>query len=208
MARSRIIARALVLALFVVTFMFLSGLFVFASEPYGPTHSGSLKIEPTDTTSDGKVYPGSKVAVSGSGFVPHTKIDILWNGKALNSYSKASGTTTNAKYSAAQSGSILYADAGGAAAYAFEIPKDATPGIHTISMMGAAAGGGTLVLSTDVFVEGEKIVAPVIPNLDESPALRNTELPLTGGELQLYLLIAGISFVFLGLSLRFVAFIY
>ena len=177
-----ITSRAIMLAIIAVAFMFLSFAMAFAVEPYGPTHDAPLEMAPSpkDTTPDGKVIPGGSVTLSGGGFAPNTKYDILWDSKVWID---------------------PLADANGFASYAAKIPSDATPGVHTISMMGAAAAGGTLVLSTEIAVASEKTV-PVNPRLGDSP---NENLPLTGGVVPFYALLAGIAFLSIGLGLRLFA---
>lgn len=134
--------------------------FAIAVEPYGPAQQGALKIGIPDgktlqgggsssgwgTSQDGEasrdnaVKPGVKILISGGGFAPFAKYDILWNGKVLID---------------------PYADEKGFAWYEFTIPANADTGIHTVSMRGEAATGGVLTLSSNVFVKAKKVTRTV-----------------------------------------------
>lgn len=129
-------------------------------EPYGPAIQGALSIGlPGGNTissgggssggassssgggsSGGGISPGVKITISGGGFAPYAKYDILWDGKVLID---------------------PYADENGFASYEFTIPTSADTGIHTVSMQGNAGSGGTLVLSSNVAVKAKKIAGTV-----------------------------------------------
>ena len=96
------------------------------SQGYPPT-SGELAI------SASVVAPGELVTVSGDGFAAGATVTITFE-------------------SAPVVIGIVQADASGRFTADVRVPLDATPGVHTIRATGAAAGGGTRVLTARVTV--------------------------------------------------------
>lgn len=146
-----------------VAVLFVLAIYPLAHATYPPQSSGSLDVSKEEAS------PGSKVVLSGSGFAPHAKYDILWDGKVdIDPEADASGNAT----------------------YTYTIPSNATAGTHTISMSGPAAGGGTLVLSSSITINGS------------GTTQQSSTFPFTGGGLLLVALAAGIVLVGTGFGVK------
>ena len=118
--------RKAIVALAGVALSLLPG--VAGSQEY-PIQTGSLFV------SDPTVTPGQAIQISGSGFVPGASVALT-----LESTQISLGTTA--------------ANGAGAIDTTVTIPTSTAPGTHTLKATGAAAGGGTLVLSATITVVG------------------------------------------------------
>ncbi len=159
---------------------------VFAAEAYGPAHEGDLTVvlpgggtQSSGTGSpDMTISPGVKITLSGGGFAPRAKYDILWDGRVLID---------------------PYADDNGYASYQFTVPSSAGSGIHTVSMQGPAESGGTLVLSSNISVKADKAAGTA-----KQKTSKATSFPYTGGGWLLYVLISGIAFIIIGFGTKLI----
>lgn len=223
-------AKAIVSAVVVLLLAILSCPPALAVEPYGPAKQGTLNVgfpggntpsgggnsqdggsqgggtsQGGEASRDEGIKPGVKITISGGGFAPFAKYDILWDGKVLID---------------------PYADENGFASYEFTIPASAASGIHSVSMQGEAASGGTLVLSSNVKVKAKE-VAKTVKRGTENKALLPAEdtgrqkgaaktlergtkktgkkakaFPFTSGGIILYALIACIVLAFVGFGMK------
>lgn len=167
-----------VLAVAVVALMLLVSLSSFAlAEPYGPTHKGGLSVvlPKAGSSPSGVVAPSSKVTVSGSGFEPNAKVEIVLDGKVV---------------------AEVYADANGSVSYELTLPAEVASGIHTVSAQGPAEAGGTLVLSDNVVVAGK--------GTTKTGTSEASAFPFTGGDALLFALVAGIALVAAGFGMKLI----
>lgn len=96
-----------------------------------PTFQGTLTVQGSST-----VAPGGQLTIGGGGYAPGATITM----EAHSSAPVSLGTTT--------------ADGTGAFHTTVIVPTSLAPGAHTVTATGAAAGGGTLVLSAPFTVTG------------------------------------------------------
>ncbi len=141
---------------------------------YPPPTPGDLNTSLTNGSGvpASGVLPGTNIVLSGSGFAPNTKYDVLWDGKVVVD---------------------PLADSSGNAQYTYSIPSGATAGLHTVGLQGTKQGGGTLYLSASL---------TVISNSSGISRTRSSSYPFTGGTLLLLLLAAGILLVFAGFGIK------
>jgi hypothetical protein len=142
-----------------VIFLLMSGIALAQVQPYGPTYTGSATVSQTEAG------PGELITVSGSGFKPGSTVQVFWDGVKIAS---------------------AVADENGFVSVQFRIPSDASPGVHTVSLVGERAQGGTLTLSKNITVVG--VVSEGL-------------LPFTGGQLMLALLVGGLVLAVAGFGL-------
>lgn len=132
-----------------------------------PVESGSLGLSSTELS------PGGTVNLSGGGFAPGGAVSIFFRSDPVLL-------------------ETVSADATGRIDADVAIPRDASPGTHTLEARGPDAGGGTLVLATTIEVLAAE--ASGLPNTGLSL------LPLVGGGAAA--LLAGATLLVLGRRAR------
>lgn len=98
-----------------------------------PIESGTLSM----SESDSQVSPGEEVRLRGGGFQPGESVSILFRSDPVHL-------------------KTVSADSQGSIDTTVTIPRSAEPGMHTLEARGPDAGGGTLVLRTQIGVMGEE----------------------------------------------------